>query len=176
MSTKNAVRLLVVVLAAFLAFGCVIPSGIRTSEVEVVVSTVTPGTPPDTEQKVAPEGAREGTPTPEAPETVVETVEVSVATGITEFTVTEYLSDTTDVGSLITVLNQDWNSGDGSTGEWTAEVVIQCDAIIWADLGGGIAPEGAEVVRAQGSWGVFRVAAGYTTPKNTAGRWICITH
>lgn len=114
-------------------------------------------------------------PTQAAPTQVVTaTLSVGVA-GFTEVTLTEYLSDTVDVGALIAVLDRDWETqySSGQRGEWSAPTIVQCSAIAWTDFHGE-PPAEVETVRREGGWGVYRFKEGFETPPNTAGRWICL--
>lgn len=113
-------------------------------------------------------------PTQAAPTQVV-TATLPAVAGFTELTLTEYMSDTVDVGALIAVLDRDWETqySSGQRGEWSGPTIVQCSAIAWTDFHGE-PPKEVTAVRREGGWGVFRVKEGWTTPSNTAGRWICL--
>lgn len=111
--------------------------------------------------------------------TVVQTETVAIpvgVAGVSELTLTEYMSDTTDVGALIAVLDRDWESSYdlGHRGEWSGGgIVVECAALLWTDFHGS-PPSTVEDVRREGGWGVYRVPEGWETPSLTAGRWICL--
>jgi len=105
---------------------------------------------------------------------VVERVVRGGLAGIPAETIKEYLlSDTNDTGSLIAVLNRDWESGQFESGDWSAYgVSIPDGSVGWFDTHTGQAPANAVSLRSEGGWGVWYFPAGFVTEAATAGRWM----
>ena len=144
--------------------------------------TQAPTSPLATPRSLTVEEEEETPPAPAEPVTTTLTVEVEVevpvgVAGVSVETLAEYLTDTTDVGALIAVLDRDWETSydEGHRGEWSgAGTVMECQAVGWTDFHGEV-PSGVQTVRREGGWGVYLFEEDYETPFNTAGRWICVS-